>query len=72
MGVRGPRIVKFYRDLDSAWFLLICPSDNDFVAVADNFHVARAGEEDHRAWMFVDRGFVGNFFDIDIEDGTPG
>jgi hypothetical protein len=64
--------VKVYSYLDNAdWLLLIRPSDNHFVAVADDFDVARAGEKDHGAGMFVDRGFVGNFFDIDIEDGTP-
>jgi hypothetical protein len=63
--------VKVYSYLDHSKGLLICSSDDDLATVADDFDVARTGEKDHGAGMFVDRGFVGNFFDIDIEDGTP-
>jgi hypothetical protein len=59
--------VKLYNYLDSA-ALLIRTSDNDLAPVPDDFDVARAGEKDHGAWMFVDSGFVGNFLYIDIED----
>jgi hypothetical protein len=72
MSAGGSRFMKLYQYLGNTTFLLICSSDNHFVAVADDFDVARAGEKDHGAWMFVDSGFVGNFLYIDIEDGTLG
>jgi hypothetical protein len=68
IGLSERGLVKLYSHLDHSKGFMICPSDNHFVAVADDFDVARAGEKDHGAWMFVDSGFVGNFLYIDIED----
>jgi hypothetical protein len=52
--------------------VLIAASDDYLIPVTDNSDVTRAIEEDHRAWMFVDRSFVRNFFYVDIEDGAGG
>jgi len=71
MGLGGRRIMNIYGDLDRAGVSLFCPSDNDFIAVADDFNVARAGEENHGAGMLVDRCFMGNFLDIEIENRIP-
>src|SRR5215469_7606275 len=71
MGLGGRRIMNIYGDLDRAGVSLFYPSDNDFIAVADDFNVARAGEENHGAGMLVDRSFMGNLFDIKIEDRIP-
>jgi len=71
MGLGGRRIMNIYGDLDRAGVWLFYPSDNDFIAVADDFNVARGGEENHGAWMLVDRSFMGNFLDIEIENRIP-
>src|SRR5262250_2482398 len=71
MGLGGRRIMNIYGDLDRAGVWLFYPSDNDFIAVADDFNVARGGEENHGAWMLVDRSFMGNLFDIEIENRIP-
>jgi hypothetical protein len=48
------------------------PFDNDLVSVAADLHVTGTLEKDHRAWMFVDGGFVGNCLDVDIENQAAG
>jgi len=48
------------------------PCDDDAVSITGNANVTRPIEEDHRARVFVDGGFVGNFFHVDIENGAGG
>lgn len=48
------------------------PFDNDLVSVAADLHVTGTLEKDHRAWMFVDGGLVGNCLDVDIENQAAG
>ena len=48
------------------------PCDDDAVPFKGNADVTRPIEEDHRARVFVDSGFVRNFFHVDIEDGAGG
>src|ERR1044071_7908625 len=45
-------------------------SDNDLLAVANDFDVAGPIEENHRAWMFVNGRFMRHFLDVDIEDSS--
>jgi hypothetical protein len=52
--------------------VLITAADDYLIPITNNSDVTRAIEEDHRAWVFVDRSLVRNFFYIDIEDGTGG
>ena len=55
--------------LGQAGFLVLLPTaDDDLIPVASNSDVTRTIEEDHRAWVFVDRGLVRNFFHVNIED----
>jgi hypothetical protein len=48
------------------------PCDDDPISVTGNADVTRPIEEDHRARVLVDSGFVRNFFYVDIEDGAGG
>jgi hypothetical protein len=52
--------------------ILIAARDDYFIPVPNNSDITRAIEEDHRTWVFVDRGLVRNFFYVDIEDGAGG
>jgi hypothetical protein len=59
--------------LHEAGFLILrVAADNDLIPVPSNANITGTFEEDHRSWMFVDSGFVRNFFYVDIEDRAGG
>ena len=46
------------------------PCHDNFIAFPNDLKIARAVEQNHRAGMFVDRGLMRNFFDVNIEHAT--
>src|SRR5262245_66639704 len=52
--------------------VLSAPPDDDAVTITGDANVTRPIEEDHRARVLIDSGFVRNFFHVDIEDRAGG
>ena len=44
--------------------------DDDALAIAGDAQIGGSGEKNHRARMFVDRGFVGNLLDVNTKEAA--